>query len=112
MCLNGDHDIAVHFDRAEAQLDAGHVRKPILSREGASVSIFRSGEVVEQSKNTDYAEHPRIIQAYAPLPQFDGFRPVVGAWIIGQACAGIGMREDRSRITQDLSRFKPHYIVA
>ncbi len=103
---------AAAFARAEAQLDAGHVRKPILSREGASVSIFKSGEVIEQSKNTDYAEHPRIIQAYAPLPQFDGFRPVVGAWIIGQACAGIGMREDRSRITQDLSRFKPHFIVA
>lgn len=98
--------------RAEAQLDAGHVQKPILSREGASVSILKSGVVIEQSKNTDYSEHPRVIQAYAPLPQFDGFRPVVGAWIIGQTCAGIGIREDRSRITQDLSRFKPHYITA
>ncbi|MBJ3762536.1 glutathionylspermidine synthase family protein [Maribius pontilimi] len=98
--------------RAEAQLEAGHVRKPILSREGASVSIHKSGEVIEQSTNTDYAHHPHIIQAYAPLPEFDGFRPVVGAWIIGQACAGIGIREDRSRITQDLSRFKPHYIIA
>ncbi|MBB3993936.1 glutathionylspermidine synthase [Sulfitobacter undariae] len=105
-------DVAETFGRAEAQLIAGHVRKPILSREGASVSIHKSGEVVEQSTNTDYAEHPRIIQAYAPLPQFDGFRPVIGAWIVGQACAGIGVREDRSRITQDLSRFKPHYITA
>ena len=100
------------FSRAEAQMAAGHVSKPILSREGASVSIFKAGQVIEQSKNTDYAEHPRILQAYAPLPQFDGFRPVVGAWVIGQTCAGIGMREDRSRITQDLSRFKPHYITA
>ncbi len=98
--------------RAEAQLTAGHVRKPLLSREGASVTIFKSGEVIEQSKNTAYAEHPRIIQAYASLPQFDGFRPVVGAWIVGQVCTGIGIREDRSRITQDLSRFKPHYIVS
>jgi glutathionylspermidine synthase len=82
-----------------------------LSREGASVSILKSGTVIEQSKNSDYAEHPRIIQAYAPLPQFEGFRPVIGAWIVGQACAGIGIREDRSRITQDLSRFKPHYVA-
>ncbi|MGJ8544630.1 MAG: glutathionylspermidine synthase family protein [Sulfitobacter sp.] len=101
---------AAAFERAQAQLVAGHVRKPILSREGASVSIYQADEMIEQSVNTDYAEHPRIIQAYAPLPQFDGFRPVVGAWIVGQSCAGIGMREDRSRITQDLSRFKPHYI--
>lgn len=104
-------DVAEAFGRAETQLVAGHVRKPILSREGASVEIFKAGEIIEQAKNTDYAEHPRIIQAYAPLPQFDGFRPVIGAWIIGDACAGIGIREDQSRITQDLSRFKPHFIA-
>lgn len=103
--------VAAALGRAEAQLVAGHVRKPILSREGASVSISKSGKVIEQSKNSDYAEHPRVIQAYAPLPQFDGFRPVIGAWIVGQTCAGIGIREDRSRITQDLSRFKPHYVT-
>ena len=105
-------DVAGAFERARAQLAAGHVRKPILSREGASVTIIKDGEIIEEAQNTDYAEHPRILQAYAPLPQFDGFRPVIGAWIVGETCAGIGMREDRSRITQDLSRFKPHYIVA
>ncbi|GGA17314.1 MAG: glutathionylspermidine synthase family protein [Rhodobacteraceae bacterium] len=103
---------AAAFGRAEARLEAGHVLKPILSREGASVSIHEAGRLVEQSKNTDYAEHPRVLQAYAPLPEFDGFRPVIGAWIVGRTCAGIGIREDRSRITQDLSRFKPHYITA
>ena len=102
---------AAAFARAEAQMDAGHVRKPILSREGASVTILKSGEIIEQSKNTAYAEHPRILQAYQPLPEFDGFRPVVGAWVVGETCVGIGLREDRSRITQDLSRFKPHYIT-
>ena len=90
---------------------AGHVSKPILSREGASVSIFEGGALLEMAQNRDYADHPRILQAYHPLPQFDGFRPVIGAWVVGQACAGIGIREDRSRITQDLSRFKPHYIL-
>ncbi|MFN2306146.1 MAG: glutathionylspermidine synthase family protein, partial [Paracoccaceae bacterium] len=106
-----DAAVAAAFERAEAQLLDGHVSKPILSREGASVSIFKSGSVIEQANNTDYAEHPRIIQAYAPLPRFDGFRPVIGAWIVGGVCAGIGVREDRSRITQDLSRFKPHYVI-
>ncbi len=105
-------DVAAAFSRVEAQLLAGHVRKPILSREGASVTILKNGEIVEEAQNTDYAEHPRVVQAYSPLPQFDGFRPVIGAWIVGATCAGIGIREDRSRITQDLSRFKPHYIAA
>ena len=104
-------DVAAAFGRAEAQLAMAHVRKPILSREGASVSIFKAGALIETSQNTDYAEHPRVVQAYTPLPQFDGFRPVIGAWIVGDTCAGIGLREDHSRITQDLSRFKPHFIT-
>lgn len=103
--------VAEAFERAKDPLTAGYVSKPILSREGASVTIHQAGELLEASKNTDYAEHPRIIQAYAPLPEFDGFRPVIGAWIVGRTCAGIGIREDTSRITQDLSRFKPHYIT-
>lgn len=103
--------VAEAFARAEDQLTAGHVSKPILSREGASVTIRENGEITEEAQNRDYGEHPRVIQAYAPLPLCDGFRPVIGAWIVGQACAGIGIREDRSRITQDLSRFKPHYIT-
>lgn len=102
--------IAKPFGRARTQLEAGHVTKPIFSREGASVVIHENGAVLESASNTDYAEHPRIIQAYAPLPECDGFRPVIGAWIVGEHCAGIGIREDRSRITQDLSRFKPHFI--
>lgn len=104
-------DVAAAFGRAEMQLKAGHVRKPILSREGASVSIHTNGDVLEASLNTAYADQPQIIQAYAQLPQFDGFRPVIGAWIVGDTCAGMGLREDQSRITQDLSRFKPHFIT-
>ncbi|MBT9383800.1 glutathionylspermidine synthase family protein [Pseudooceanicola sp. CBS1P-1] len=88
----------------------GYVSKPLFSREGASVRIFEGGRKVEASDDAGYGSYPRILQAYAPLPVFDGFRPVIGSWIVGGACAGIGLREDRGRITQDLSRFKPHFI--
>lgn len=98
------------FARAADTFGAGYVSKPLFSREGASVSIVEAGQVTEASANGPYGVHPRIVQAYAPLPVFDGFRPVVGAWIVGDTCAGIGVREDRARITQDLSRFKPHFI--
>lgn len=98
------------FDRVADQLKAGHVTKPLFSREGASVDIIANGRVVESAGNRDYDRHPRVVQAYHPLPVFDGFRPVIGAWIIGQSCVGIGIREDRAHITQDLSRFKPHFI--
>ncbi|MFC3168337.1 glutathionylspermidine synthase family protein [Paracoccus fontiphilus] len=103
--------VAGAFGKVADQFKQGHVVKPIFSREGAGVSIVENGDVTEASVNTDYNDHPRIVQAYAPLPEFDGFRPIVGAWIVGDACAGMGIREDRSRITQDLSRFKPHFIA-
>lgn len=101
---------AAALGRAEPLLRRGHVTKPLFSREGASISIIESGQTTERSPKDTYAAHPRIVQAYHPLPVFDGFHPVIGAWIVGQACAGICIRDDRSRITQDLSRFKPHFI--
>ncbi len=93
-----------------AQLSGGYVEKPIFSREGASVSIHQDGRVLEASSNREYDHHPRIVQAYHPLPEFGGMHPVIGAWIVGETCVGMGLREDAKLITQDLSRFKPHFI--
>lgn len=96
--------------RALAALEAGGwVEKPLFSREGAGISIHHQGQVTRSVKD-GYAEWPRIRQLLHPLPDLDGNRPVVGAWIVGEACCGIGLREDDDAITQDLSRFKPHFI--
>ncbi len=98
-------------------VDSGHfaqgrVTKPLFSREGASITIeSATREVLEASANRDYDMHPTVIQAYHPLPVFDGWRPVIGSWIIGETCAGMGIREDRALITQDMSRFKPHFLM-
>ena len=51
-----------------------------------------------------------ILQGLERMPDFGVFHPVLGAWIIGRSCRGLGLREDASRITHNLSRFKPHYI--
>ncbi|MBC7138092.1 MAG: glutathionylspermidine synthase family protein [Defluviimonas sp.] len=96
--------------RAADALGRAHVSKPIFSREGAAIRIVEDGRETEASPDGGYGAHPRIVQAYHPLPEFGGFRPVLGAWIVGEACVGLGVREDRGRITQDLSRFKPHFI--
>lgn len=88
-----------------------YVTKPIFSREGASVRIFENGKLTETSVNQEYDQNSMIVQEYCPLPVFDGYRPIIGSWVVGQTCVGIGIREDQSRITQDLSRFKPHYIT-
>ena len=102
--------VAQRFARAAEGFAQGYAIKPLFSREGASVALHPAGESPERSACTDYEAHPKIVQAYQPLPLMGGFRPVLGAWIVGDACVGLGIREDRGRITQDLSRFKPHFI--
>lgn len=98
------------FDAVADRFARGYVQKPIFSREGASVRIVEGGRVTETAPNLDYDDQPMIVQEYWPLPIMDGFRPIIGAWIVGETCRGMGVREDQARITQDLSRFKPHYI--
>ena len=95
---------------AEPLLARGHVVKPIFSREGAGVVMVENGRETARAPDDSYSHHPQIVQALAPLPEFDGFHPVLGAWIVGEDCVGLGLREDRARITHNLSRFKPHFI--
>jgi glutathionylspermidine synthase len=86
------------------------VRKPRYSREGANVAILdAAGEVL--ATEGPYAG-PCIFQASALLPCFDGRYPVVGAWVVGDGAAGMGIREDAGPITRDSSRFIPHYFEA
>lgn len=91
-------------------LERGHASKPQFSREGAGVRLVEAGQLAEEAPDHSYDAHARIVQALAPLPVFDGFHPVLGLWIVGSDCVGLGLREDRARITHNLSRFKPHFI--
>ena len=88
---------------------ADYVRKPLLSREGANVTIRSRGVVREQPGG--YGGEGFVYQSVAPLPAFDGRYPVIGAWIVGDEPAGIGIREDDSPITRNTSRFVPHYFT-
>ncbi|MDX1656949.1 MAG: glutathionylspermidine synthase family protein, partial [Candidatus Competibacteraceae bacterium] len=86
-----------------------YVKKPLLSREGANIEIYRPGQVLKTPG--DYGAEGWVYQAYSPLPCFDGRNHVVvGSWVVGDRPAGIGLREDDSPITRDTSRFVPHYF--
>lgn len=89
---------------------AGTARKPLLSREGASITLTSAAGRIVEAKGGDYGHHPHVVQALCPLPVIAGRRPVLGTWIVGDACVGMGIRDDASAITGDLSRFRPHFI--
>jgi len=90
-------------------INGPHVIKPLFSREGANIEVRIPGQetIIEEGP---YGEEGRVVQAYNPLPQFDDDYAVIGAWIIGSEAAGIGIREDKSLVTKNLSRFVPHLI--
>lgn len=86
------------------------VRKPIYSREGGNISLYRDNQLVEQADGP-YGEEGYIIQALQALPRYGENHTLIGSWLVNDQPAGISVREDRSPITQDLSRFLPHIIL-
>jgi len=105
--------LAAYFedDSRSAELGSSYVRKPLFSREGANVELVDKGRRA-RVLDLGYGEEGYVRQALHTLTAFDGNYPVVGAWMVGDEPAGIGLREDRSRVTKNLSRFVPHAILS
>jgi len=89
------------------KLGPTYVVKPVHSREGANVRLVEGSRYVE----SDGPYKGRVIyQGMARLPEFTGRYPVIGCWVVGDAPAGMGIREDASPITTNASRFVPHFF--
>lgn len=88
-----------------------YVIKPLFSREGANIRIIEKGQEIARV-NGPYGEEGMIVQQFHPLAKFGDSYTLIGSWLINDQPAGIGLREDRALITQDLSRFYPHTFVA
>jgi glutathionylspermidine synthase len=85
-----------------------YVRKPRLGRDGANISIVSPGSEVRTGGV--YGEEGYVYQLFDPLPEFDGFRPALGAWIVGDDAAGLGIRETAGLVTEGGAAFVPHRI--
>ncbi len=85
------------------------IRKPLLGREGANVTLHQPGVDIE----TDgiYGAEGFIFQELASANRFDRMHTVIGSWLIGHdegSSCGIGIRESESPIITNTSRFVPH----
>lgn len=87
-----------------------YIKKPLLSREGANVTVMQGGRQIVQTEG-EYGEEGFIYQALAEIPDFGGNRPVFGGWVVDHEPAGMGIRESDGLITDNLSRFVPHFFV-
>ncbi|MEU3187048.1 glutathionylspermidine synthase family protein [Streptomyces sp. NPDC006923] len=99
------HLLPAHLDGPRELAATGYVSKPLLGREGAGVTVHRPGAApVVRDEACCYQE-------LAPLPDFDGNHVVLGAWVVEDEAAGLGIRESSGLITDEYARFVPHVIA-
>lgn len=105
--------LPAYFDcTAPCDLQGQWIKKPLLSREGANISLLDKTHNTETPlSDGPYGEEGYIIQAYHPLPKFGNNHTLIGSWLVDDQPAGLSVREDTHQITQDLSRFIPHIIL-
>ena len=104
MFPNHGNLLPAYFDEPNGMFE--YARKPLLSREGANVTVHTMKEHVESSG--EYGAEGFVFQELAPIPDFGGKRPIIGSWMIGQEAAGMGVREADGWVTGNTSRFIPH----
>ncbi len=110
--LYPNHELLLesHFadDRNAAALK-NYVRKPLISREGANITLIRDNAAVVSTEGPYNGK--QIVQALAPSAIFENRHTILGLWMIDQDCCGMGVRESFSPITGNLSSFVPHFFI-
>ncbi|MBJ9999987.1 MULTISPECIES: glutathionylspermidine synthase family protein [Erwiniaceae] len=110
MFPNHPNLLAAYFAEDNVPHMDKYVVKPLFSREGANIRIVENGKEIARVDGP-YGEEGMIVQQFHPLPKFGDSYTLIGSWLIDDQPAGIGLREDRELITQDLSRFYPHAFI-
>lgn len=89
-------------------------KKPVYSREGHNVSVLEIRNWEERVRlaetEGDYNQGAYVYQEYVEPTAYSGRYPVIGSWVVGGEPAGIGIRENRTEITGNLSEFVSHII--
>ena len=97
-------------DPRAAELGSNFVRKPLLSRRGANIEIVCNGDTVAHEYGP-YGQEGYVVQAFHPLPEFNGRYPVMGCWMVAGNAAALGIREDNGLVTTENAVFMPHIIL-
>lgn len=89
-----------------------HVRKPLMGREGGSISIIYPDQPAKSFVNPSrYGKEGFVLQDLHPLPKYDNYHVLIGSWVIAGQPAGIGIRADLSPITTGMHcLFVPHIV--
>ena len=87
-----------------------YCKKPIFSREGANITLVKDGKVIEESTG-EYGEEGYVYQELVDVQPYDGYYPLIGSFVIGGEACGMGIRDTKTKITDNMSLFTPHIII-
>jgi glutathionylspermidine synthase len=109
--LYPNHELLLesHFAEDAPATLKDYVRKPLISREGANITLIRDNAAVTSTPGPYNGK--QIVQTLAPPAIFDNRHTVLGLWMIDQDCCGMGVRESFNPITDNLSSFVPHFFL-
>ncbi len=101
------HLLASFRDLKEIEPYGRFVGKPLRGREGQNIEI-RDGTRVIANTGGPMSDDGRVWQEWTPMFEAPTGFAVLGLWMVDGACCGMGVREDKSPITGNASRFVPH----
>ena len=95
----------------------GYVRKPLLSREGADITLHSPNGELTMGEVQGYGEEGFILQELALPPVFHredegkDVSTVLGVWMIDGEPSGLAIRESHGPITDNFANFIPHVVT-
>ena len=93
-------------------LGGNYVKKPALGREGANITaVARGRPVADHQGRTTGRRGISSTSTVCRRRTWADSIPVIGSWIARDEAAGIGIRESKEAVTQNTSRFVPHYFT-
>ena len=100
--------------------DGKWAKKAIHGREGSNIFTFekQGGEIIldalAQGSHLvpEYDKWGYMYQKWHKLPVYDGYRPIIGSWVIGDAACGMSIREDKNLVTGNDAFFASHIFVS
>lgn len=91
--------LKAEYELTDELRSTGYAKKPIVGRVGRNVTITGGTGEVHAKTAGNFGERDMIYQELFPLTKQDDYYAIIGAWMIGDAFSGTGIREDKSIIT-------------
>ena len=118
--LNIGHPLLLEsYAQANLVPDGRWAKKAIHGREGSNIYTFNkqdgavvTNELAQGSHDVpDYDKWGYMFQKWTDISTHDGYRPILGSWVIGDQACGMSVREDKNLVTGNDAFFASDIFV-